>query len=229
MVVERIGKGAEQATLRARPQAGAAGPALAPGTHLLGLGEDRDGLLYVPRAIADPAPLLVLLHGAGGRAPDLPPHFAEAAEARGILLLAPESRGRTWDVIAGGYGPDVAFLDRALEAAFAASPVDPKRIAIGGFSDGASYALSLGLSNGDLFRDVLALSPGFAAPARQKGRPRVFVSHGVHDAVLPIDPCSRRIVMTLRAAGYDLDYREFDGGHVLPPEIVTAAVARFLA
>jgi phospholipase/carboxylesterase len=230
MAVELSGAEAGRAVLRARPGSRPAGPAPAPGTHLLGVETGRDGLLYVPREMLEPAPLLVLFHGAGGRAPDLPPHFADAAEARGILLLAPESRGRTWDVIeAGGYGADVAFLDRALEAAFAAFPVDGERVGICGFSDGASYALSLGLSNGDLFRQVLALSPGFSAPSRREGRPRVFVSHGVRDQVLPIDPCSRRIVRVLRGAGYDVEYREFDGGHVLPPEMVTAAVARFLA
>jgi len=52
-------------------------------------------------------------------------------------------------------------------------------VAIQGFSDGASYALSLGLTNGDLFTHVIAFSPGFAAPAEQRGRPRIYVSHGV--------------------------------------------------
>ena len=55
------------------------------------------------------------------------------------------------------------------------------------------------------------------------------VRGGVHDRVLPIDACSRRLEPKLRQAGYDLDYREFDGGHEVPPEMVTAAVARFLA
>jgi predicted esterase len=84
--------------------------------------------------------------------------------------------------------------------------IDPARVAIGGFSDGASYALSLGLTNGDLFSHVLAFSPGFMAPAGQEGSPRIFVSHGTRDAVLPIDRCSRRIVPTLRRAGYDVAY-----------------------
>ena len=202
-----------------------------PGVQVLGIGHDRDGLLYVPRAYnpSSPAPLLVLLHGAGGRAPDLVGHFTETAEARGYLMLAPESRGRTWDVILGGYGRDVAFLDLALEQVFARFTVDATRIALGGFSDGASYALSLGINNGDLFTDILAFSPGFSAPTRHAGTPRIFISHGVHDAVLPIDACSRRLAPMLQRAGYDLDYREFDGGHVVPPEMVTAAVARFVS
>ena len=201
------------------------------GVQALGIGRDRDGLLYVPRAYnpSSPAPLLVLLHGAGGRAPDLVGHFTETAEARGYLMLAPESRGRTWDVILGGYGRDVAFLDLALEQVFARFTVDATRIALGGFSDGASYALSLGINNGDLFTDILAFSPGFSAPTRHAGTPRIFISHGVHDAVLPIDACSRRLAPMLQRAGYDLDYREFDGGHVVPPEMVTAAVARFVS
>ena len=55
---------------------------------------------------------------------------------------------------------------------------DPAHIAVGGFSDGASYALSVGITNGDLFTDVIAFSPGFMAPARQQGKPRLFISHG---------------------------------------------------
>ncbi len=55
-----------------------------------------------------------------------------------------------------------------------------------GFSDGASYALSIGLTNGDLFTHVVAFSPGFASPVTYTGKPPVFVSHGTHDEVLPI-------------------------------------------
>ena len=33
-----------------------------------------------------------------------------------------------------------------------------------GFSDGASYALSLGAANGDLFTHIAAFSPGFMRP-----------------------------------------------------------------
>jgi predicted esterase len=41
-----------------------------------------------------------------------------------------------------------------LSFVFDAYPVDPERIAVSGFSDGASYALSLGLINGTLFSQV---------------------------------------------------------------------------
>jgi phospholipase/carboxylesterase len=170
---------------------------------------------------------MVTLHGAGGNADGGARFVLDRADAAGLILVSPASRRATWDVLSGGYGPDVAFVDRALELVFARCAVDAARVAIQGFSDGASYALSLGLTNGDLFTHVMAFSPGFAAPAEQRGTPRIYVSHGVRDEVLPIERCSRRIVPLLRGAGYDLRYREFDGPHTVPPDVVEEALAWF--
>ena len=98
--------------------------------------------------------------------------------------------------------------------------VDARRIAVCGFSDGASYALGLGLSNGDLFRGVMAFSPGFIPHGVEKsGTPRIFLSHGTIDQILPIDECSRRLVPQLKQAGYGVKFQEFDGPHTVPPEI----------
>ena len=214
--------------LRARPDPpGSDDAPQPPGLHPIGLGGRRDGLLRVPDTAADGGalPLIVMLHGAGGHAAGAL-RLVEAA-APGALILVPESRGPTWDVILGAYGPDVAFLDAALRAVFGRRRVDPQRVALAGFSDGASYALSLALGNGDLVTHVLAFSPGFAAPPAPVGRPRLFVSHGVADDVLPIEACSRRLVRRLRGAGYEVRYREFPGGHFLPPELASEAVAMF--
>ncbi len=187
------------------------------------------GLLYVPAGVRPerPAPLVLVLHGAGATARHGLELLAGQADDAGLVLLAPSSRGRTWDLVLGGYGPDVAWIDRALAEVFQRLPVDSGRLAVGGFSDGASYAISLGLTNGDLFSHVLAFTPGFAAPARRRGRPRLFVSHGTRDRVLPIDACSRRLVPELRQAGYQVRYREFEGGHIIPAAIARDAVAWF--
>ena len=185
----------------------------------------RDGVLYVPQTYQAGAPLSVKLHGAGGHGrAGLEPFLADA-NAAGLLLLGVDSRGPTWDLIRGGFGADVTFLDAALDRVFKRFSVDPSRVSIEGFSDGASYALSLGLVNGELFSKIVAFSPGFLAPGRLQGRPEIFVSHGVHDRVLPIDRCSRRVVPELRVAGYSVDYREFDGGHTVPEDIAAEAEA----
>ena len=217
------------ARLRARPgERRLSAPGAA--THRLQLALRRDGLLHVPAGIDPdrPAPLIVMLHGAGGDAGHSIPLLVAQAEAHDLLVLAPEARAGTWDIISRrDYGPDVDFLDRALRHVFDRFAVS--RIAVAGFSDGASYALCLGLANGDLFSDVLAFSPGFAAPEPVVGRPRVFISHGDEDRVLPVARCGRPISQRLRRAGYDVDYREFDGGHTVPKRLVDAAVARFLS
>jgi phospholipase/carboxylesterase len=123
----------------------------------------------------------------------------------------------------GRYGRDVALVDEALRQTFSSYTVDPGRVAVGGYSDGASYAISLGISNGDLFGHVLAFSPGFMAPAGRVGSPRFFVSHGTQDRWLPIDRTSRRLVPELEGTGYEVRYREFDGPHVVPPGIAQEA------
>ena len=224
--------GPAEGRLKARParEVRAAAPV---GLQLIGEGVTRgDYLLYVPKTYRaeSPALLMLWLHGAGSRGRVfLSPELQGQADTARMLLLVPTSKEYTWDVIVGRYGPDVAMIDRALESTFNRYAIDPARIAVGGFSDGASYALSLGIINGDLFTHVLAFSPGFMAPTGQRGSPRVFVSHGTHDNVLPIDRCSRKIVPQLRRAGYDIKYREFEGGHAIPPDVVSEAVGWFVA
>ena len=227
---EQSGRGAD-GRLHARPQPSGAKPDVERGARPLGLESRRDGLLYVPQTYGAgrPAPLLLLLHGAGASGRDVLPWFTPFADGKGLLVLAPDSRSSSWDVIRGGYGPDVGFIDRALDQVFSRHDVDARRIAVGGFSDGASYALSLGLMNGGLFSDILAFSPGFMAPTLIEGAPRIFISHGIHDTVLPIERCGRRLARTLKEAGYDVDYREFDGGHTVPLDVIVPAIERFLS
>jgi phospholipase/carboxylesterase len=215
---------AQDSHLEARPAAPAK-PAIR-GETALGLGSGRDGLLYVPRGYdpGRPSPLAVVLHGAGRDAQRMRPIFPLADEV-GLVIVAPDSRGRTWDAIEGRIGPDVEFLDAALRSVFAQVRVIPTHLALAGFSDGASYALGLGLANGDLFSHVIAFSPGFVTSPLRRGKPSVFISHGTQDLVLPINNTSRVIAPRLRAAGYDVVYREFDGPHQLLPEIAHEAFA----
>ena len=206
--------------LRAQPVSGV--KTTVSGTSTLGLDASRDAILRVPAHAPDTRlPLLVLLHGAGGRGERQLERFGTIPADAGVVVLAPDSREATWDAIRHDFGPDVEFIDRALERVFATVAVDPARVAIGGFSDGATYALSLGLMNGDLFKMIVAFSPGFVVDGPPQGTPRVFVSHGRSDSILPIDRCSRVIVPSLQRRGHDVKFREFDGGHEVP-----AAIAR---
>ena len=214
--------------LTARP-AEVGGEGLAGGLHRLGIGRSRDGLVYVPASARGAAPLLVMLHGAGADGSQAIHLVRAAADARGVIVLAPDARGPTWDLLRGRFGVDVRFLDEALAHVFARHAIDAARIGIGGFSDGASYALSLGLANGDLFALVLAFSPGFVAPLDRAGAPRIYVSHGRADAVLPLDRCSGRIVPALVRDGYDVHYDELDAAHEVPAAAAARALDRLIA
>ena len=213
--------------LQARPTKVAGGSAK-PGVTPLNLRRYRDALLYGPVSTPDPAPLVLYLHGATGNEQQGIRRLSALADEFGFLLLSPASQQGTWDAIGSAYGPDVRFIDEALAKVFALRRVDPRKIAVCGFSDGASYALGLGMSNGDLFSAVIAFSPGFIpSGAEERGTPHIFISHGTIDQILPFEGSSRRLVPHLRQAGYKVNFREFDGPHTVPPEIAREAIEWF--
>jgi phospholipase/carboxylesterase len=202
---------------------------LRPGEHPLGLGSDRDGLIYVPRGYTPgvPMPLVVLLHGFAGNRDSSRSRFPLADEL-GFIILAPDSRDeRTWDELLGAFGPDEEFIGASLRYVLGRFTVDPRHVALAGVSDGASYALSLGIGNGDIFSHLIAFSAAFVLPARVRGKPRIFISHGTQDQVMPIDATGRDVVRRLKALGYDVTYREFIGGHTVPTEVSREAFEWF--
>lgn len=198
----------------------------ATGQIMLGLDKDRDAVLQIPKnAGSSPLPLLVILHGATQSAATMLRYLGSIPEEAGVAVLAPNSRATTWDAIRTTFADDVNYLNRALEVTFAKVAVDPARLALGGFSDGATYAISLGLINGDLFKSVVAFSPGFVISGEAHGKPRFFISHGTHDHILPIDRCGRRIAAELKGDGYEVKFREFDGDHEIPADVAREGLA----
>jgi predicted esterase len=201
------------------------------GVHPLKLDNKRESFVYLPKGYnpQHPSSLVVLLHGAGGQAGHGLSILRSFADEKNLILLAPSSRAGTWDIIASQtFGTDVLYIDQALRFCFEHYAVETSRVAIGGFSDGASYALCLGLTNGDLFTHVLAFSPGFCYRIAQAGTPGIFISHGIKDRILPIDACSRKIVSDLQQQNVKVNYKEFEGGHEIPARISKSAVDWFL-
>jgi predicted esterase len=178
------------------------------------------GYAYRPRVTSPgPLPLVVLLHGAGGDPREFMDQFRRTADRNGYLLLAPRSAGRTWELkppgtAGGSTDKDAATVDSALSALFARAAIDPRRVVLLGFSDGASCALSIGLANPQLFRGVIALSPGFAwRPPRIDPAQRLFIAHGRSDRILPFANVRDKIVPGLQRSGLDPHVRWFNGGH----------------
>lgn len=200
------------------------------GRHALNFPEGREAVLVVPEGLDlnVPVPLLVFFHGAGGEANKILPHVVRWARARRFLLLAPQSMFPTWDIVIGGHGPDLERLGAALQQVASHFRLDPAHLAFAGFSDGGSYALSVGLSNGDVVSHVIALSAGFMNTFVRHGSPKVFIAHGRSDTQLPFETSARPHALKLLQEGVDLTLLPFDGDHVIVPDVVERAVEFFV-
>lgn len=187
--------------------------------------------IYVPKSYdpAKRAPMALLLHGSGDRGHTMIRAFEALAEEKGVILLAPDSLAYSWDIMVAGarlrgvtrvpdWGPDVDRIDSALELAFETYAIDPERVALIGFSDGAGYGLSLGANNADLFKTVIAFAPGLLMKVNGADRGRVMLVHGERDDVLPLKPTRDIFAPALEGLGFDVELRTFKGGHVMPED-----------
>lgn len=209
-------------------------PTIAPvsGKSVLGIDTvGRDGYMYVPSTYDPdvPAPLLVALHGRGMNVEGWEV-FIPWCEEAGMVLLAPESRDRSWDLtITGRFGLDVIFLSLAIDHVIARCNIDSARIGLMGISDGGTYALSLGASNGDYFTHIISVAPGFFTPGPElRGSPLFWMAHGLSDQVFDEEYSHREILPALRELDYIVQYVQFEGGHEYPPAVQEQAMDWFL-
>ena len=210
------------------PRSGA-GRGCTPGDHPLRLGDGRVARLRVtPGPSKKPRGLILAFHGAGGSPREGLFIFREAWDEPGLVLLAPGSLGNTWSALHNRQDRDLETVNRALFETWKRCQIDRRRMAVGGFSDGATHALSIGLQNGGVFRSVMALSPGGLLDIERRGKPRVFIAHGTGDDVLPYSRSRKSIVPGLRGSGYSVTFRSFAGGHEVPTSISRAAVRWYL-
>jgi poly(3-hydroxybutyrate) depolymerase len=180
-------------------------------------------VLLTPEEI-DPArlyPLVTVLHGAGRQDELLVRACRDEPEKRQALFLVPRSFHPTWDLIASDERPDLDFLEWAYDLIYRRYPVDPARQALLGYSDGASYALSVGLSNPRVFRAVMGWAAGFLAldtrhvePGDPK--PAVLLEYGTHDPLFPFQRVALPMRESLERLGYRVEFRVDEGGRHWP-------------
>ncbi len=208
---------------------------LPPGLHSLeakiGVAGERDTMLYVPEGLepGKPAKLLVMFHGAGGSAQKVFPDFQAQADKHKFLLMLPQSTYPTWDLTVGGNGPDLEKLERALAEVNSHFTIDPSHFGFCGFSDGASYSLSIGLSNGNILSHIIAMSGGFMNLYVPRGKAPVFIAHSPEDEQLPMNTSGFFHYKELKQNGYDVTFHEFHGRHLIHQPVVEAAMDFFLA
>lgn len=225
---------ANDGRLNARPRVAAA-PTTQRGT--VDLGAWPRPLTYVPEGLdtSKPAPLVLLLHGAAQPAGEIFGLMTPVAKAHGVVVIAPQARRYSWDVIVSArergepvFGEDTQRVDASLAALFRQMTIDPTRVAIAGFSDGGSYALSLGPRNQDLFTHIMAFSPSGLVPSTDPARARVFLAHGRKEGP-SFERSANGIVPDFRSRGFDVRFEPFDGGHLFRDVEAGKALDWFLA
>lgn len=185
-------------------------------------GEHR-GVLLTPRVI-DPAkryPLITVLHGAGRQDAMLVKASRAEPDKRDALFFVPRSIAPTWDLITGGGRPDLDFFEFAFDLIYRRYPVDPGRQAMVGYSDGASYALSIGLSNPRLFRAVMVWAAGFVAVddtfvSPDDPKPDLYLEYGTQDELFPFQQVALPMRESLQQAGYAVEFSVDEGGKHWP-------------
>jgi phospholipase/carboxylesterase len=97
--------------------------------------------------------------------------------------------------------------------------IPAENIFLAGFSQGAVMAIDTALRYHARLGGVLSLSGYVAHPEllesdRHEANERIpiFMAHGIHDAILPIE-AGRKSRDTLLSLGYKIDYREYEAAH----------------
>jgi phospholipase/carboxylesterase len=190
-------------------------------------------------------PLLLLLHGVGSNersmaslAGAFDPRFL-VVSARSPIALGPDSFA-WFHVSFGAEGPVIDASEAAagwnhvarfVDEVVAAYGVDPARVFVGGFSQGAIMSLAALLTSPERIAGAVAMSgrllpevlPHAAAPEALRGK-RVLLVHGVDDEKLGIH-FARGARQALERFPIQITYRELSMGHAVTPESLAEVAA----
>lgn len=140
-------------------------------------GAERSYYIHAPSDLSRNAPLVIMLHGAGGSGKHAAESYGwvrKADEAR-FLLIAPDAstvladreanflrNPRAWNDGSGRAGPnitgsdDIGFLRALIDQASRQYGIDRKRVFVSGFSSGSSMTQRVGL---EMTGEIAAIAP----------------------------------------------------------------------
>lgn len=184
-------------------------------------------------------PTILTLHGRGANAFDLLGLAPYLCGGKCMIIcpqgpletpIGPEAVGYAWYPMSMGGPPDVdailssqkklsAFLDDCMTR----YPIDPKKLALLGFSQGGVMSYSLALADPERFAALAVLSswlpkellPRLNVKEAVQSLP-TLVQHGTQDPMIEVDR-ARKSAETLRQRRVPLTYREYEMGHEIRP------------
>ena len=197
--------------------------------------------IYEP-AGPGPHPTILTLHGRGANALDLLGLAPYLCNGKFLLIcplgpletpIGPGATGYAWYPLSLGGPPDVPAilsarkkLEQFLDAAMERHPIDAKKLAVLGFSQGGVMAYALGLTMPERFAALLALSSWLPqeafeqAPGGNAQSLPTLVHHGSRDELIEVSR-ARNSVEKLREWRVPVTYREYEMGHEITPRSLT--------
>lgn len=194
-------------------------------------------------AAGEASGLLVLHHGRGTDEHDLLPLADALDPAQRLHVVTPRAPlqiagwpGNHWYLVPRVGYPDAdtfraayALLSEFHDELWRRTGVPPARTVLGGFSMGSvmSYALALGADRpapaGILaFSGFIPTVDGWQPQLADRSAVRACIAHGRNDPVISVD-FAHSAREQLNAAGLDVEYHEFAGGHEIDPSQIPAA------
>jgi polyhydroxybutyrate depolymerase len=159
-------------------------------------GARRHYRLYVPRRqLQGRHPLLVVLHQLGGNAAgfERQTQLDRRAAAIGAVVVYPDGLGHSWNAgTCCGYAvrhhvDDVRYILRVVADVERRLPIDPGRVAVTGFSNGALMSYRLACERPDVFRVAVAVAGDIVGARCNPASPvAVLHVHGGRDATIPL-------------------------------------------
>ncbi|MCB1068821.1 MAG: hypothetical protein KDL31_00610 [Kiritimatiellae bacterium] len=151
-------------------------------------GVQRRYVLYRPRSLTRPAPVVVMLDGRGGTpwtAMKIT-GWSRLAEEQGFLVVYPEAmrlhpdqpmhyltNPQMWDAGSGGSDTDrspvddTGFLRAILDDLPAQERIDPRQVYLTGFSNGASMVFRYAVTHPETLAAIAPVSGHFRVPIKQ--------------------------------------------------------------
>jgi phospholipase/carboxylesterase len=189
--------------------------------------QSATGLIYRVRRGRPHGALIVMLHGLSGDESAM--WIFDRALPREATVIAPRARyaselgGYSWarsavrdELDQVDFREAIEILSHLVSEAIALYPIDPQRVVLMGFSQGAALSYAFSLEQPDMLCGVIALA-GFlpassSALPTAPALPHYLIIHGTHDEAVPIDR-ARAARSVLESRGGIVEYHEQRVGH----------------
>ncbi|NNF00299.1 MAG: esterase [Pyrinomonadaceae bacterium] len=169
-----------------------------------------------------PAPLVLALHGGGGKGTKFNELTAEgtlekAADERGVVIVYPEGINRQWndgrnDIFRRGKPKDdVGFISKLIDKMAAEYGIDRKRVYSTGISNGGFMSVRLALELSEKITAVAPVTAQLSVAIKDK-KPKlpisIMVLNGTEDPLVPYDGGHVRLFRFGRSRGEILSTAE---------------------